>query len=288
MYNSIFICSIVSLILVFPSCQSTNSNREILMHQLEIELANGTSFMEREINEKYHELENKLQDPQTVDRATRWYPKAKFLKAQTKTLITQLESSKLDLSNPDVRKKCLNVLDQYKNKIIQLDDETSKVFGGLINNVNSALDSISINGELRMLDLSSMSELESKTLLAKIIHQVKTIEFVIVEYCNQSSEAIICGYHRFSALIGQNTTHLKNGETLEISAGIGAFSTNVKPLVKIDNVIQVCDPSTGIMQRTFKVNEKTGKHFKLVHIEFSNPEGKKETLEKKIEYTIDD
>jgi hypothetical protein len=41
-------------------------------------------------------------------------------------------------------------------------------------------------------------------------------------------------FERFSAVIVQNTNHLKAGEVLEIHAGVGAFGEAARPGITID------------------------------------------------------
>jgi hypothetical protein len=94
-------------------------------------------------------------------------------------------------------------------------------------------------------------------------------------------------YYKNRPLVSQNTLHLKSGENLEITAGIGAYNSIVKPQIIIDNQRFAIDEATGRAYCSFKVNDAIGKHFKVVNIEYTEQDGKKETLQTKVEYTID-
>jgi len=80
------------------------------------------------------------------------------------------------------------------------------------------------------------------------------------------------GFQVFSAIAAQNTTFLKSGELLEITAGVGSFSVAARPKITIDGKNIPLDPDGTAIYR-IKAPGKPGKHVIPVKIEFVKPDG---------------
>ena len=89
----------------------------------------------------------------------------------------------------------------------------------------------------------------------------------------------------FSVLLGQSTTHAKPGEMIEISAGVGSYSTRGNPRIKINGI--AASLSNGVADYQLKVSDKAGKHSVQVTIDFINDDGENVTFTQKIYYSTD-
>lgn len=89
----------------------------------------------------------------------------------------------------------------------------------------------------------------------------------------------------YQAIVGQSSSYVKAGEKIEITAGIGSFSTQERPVITI-NRNNVSLRETGAAVYSFKASNKPGKHFVPVKIEFTNQDGQKMTQEFNVKYTV--
>jgi hypothetical protein len=96
-----------------------------------------------------------------------------------------------------------------------------------------------------------------------------------------------CGYESFQALIGLNSSCVKAGDEIEINAGVGSFSTAAQPHFSIDGKLIPANEN-GIAAYKFKTPLKAGTYSKTVKIEFYKPDGTKESMAKKLDYTVID
>jgi gliding motility-associated protein GldM len=123
------------------------------------------------------------------------------------------------------------------------------------------------------------------TLLNKIRYDILSSENQLLNYFNSMCSAIVESFDRFSAIIGTNSSYLKNGQRLELYAGLGAFSVSLKPQIFINgNSIQIGED--GVAKYTFKIKSHPGKFKIPVRIEFTKPDGSPMILEKKVEYIV--
>jgi hypothetical protein len=176
--------------LLFSSCNLSKSNHERLVHELDIEINNATGLIVRETDNEYHELENKLTDPITLDKALNWFPKAKFVRAQTKNILSILENESMDLAKQNDQNECSKALKNYKEEIIKLDEGIARKFNSIFIDLTSPFDSIQIDNQLKKLDFSELSTIENKAFIGKLIYRIRMIENAITEYCNVNAVII--------------------------------------------------------------------------------------------------
>ena len=71
------------------------------------------------------------------------------------------------------------------------------------------------------------------TILSKFQNDVKTSENRVVQFCHNKVGEVVVRFDTYAAIIGQNSNYLMPGQELEITAGVGAFSTGAKPTITI-------------------------------------------------------
>jgi gliding motility-associated protein GldM len=95
------------------------------------------------------------------------------------------------------------------------------------------------------------------TILSKFQNDVLRSGNVVAEYCQSQvgkQEVIL---DRFEVLTSQNSTYLLPGQTLEVKAGIGSFSSAAKPTITINGVSQLANDS-GFARYTTTINGGAG------------------------------
>ncbi len=94
------------------------------------------------------------------------------------------------------------------------------------------------------------------------------------------------GFETFSVIAAQNSTYLKAGQLLEITAGVGTFSWASRPKITINGKHIALDQA-GVAIYKMKTPEKAGKYSVPVKIEYVKPDGSASSLIKKIEYIVE-
>jgi gliding motility-associated protein GldM len=121
------------------------------------------------------------------------------------------------------------------------------------------------------------------TILSKFQNDVKNTEAQLVDYCHQQIGTVKVVYDEFEAIAQANTSYAMQGDDIEITAGVGAFSAAAKPTITINgqNV-----PLTG-GKAIFKTKASgTGDHNIPVKIEYTKPDGTKAVKTEIVKYTV--
>jgi gliding motility-associated protein GldM len=122
------------------------------------------------------------------------------------------------------------------------------------------------------------------TILSKLQNDVKNAEAQMVDYCHRQIGAVKLVYNNFQAFAQANTTYAMPGQEIEITAGVGAFSDAAKPDIYIaGQKTQLTKEGTAVW-KTIAGSE--GTKTVDVLIEYSKPDGTKNTIPKTIIYEV--
>ncbi len=122
------------------------------------------------------------------------------------------------------------------------------------------------------------------TILSKFQNDVKNSESQMVDYCFKQIGSVKVVFDKFEAFAGTNATYLMPGDELDVTAGIGAFSSAAKPDIYINGSLQPLNED-GVADYKSKV-EGAGAHTVEVKIAYVKPDGTKETRTKIIKYEV--
>ena len=122
------------------------------------------------------------------------------------------------------------------------------------------------------------------TILSKFQNDVKNSESQMIDYCYKQIGSVKVVFDKFEAFAGTNATYLMPNDELEVTAGIGAFSSAAKPDIYINGVKQSLN-ADGVADYKSKVSG-TGAHDVTVKIEYTKPDGTKDQTTKVIKYTV--
>jgi hypothetical protein len=86
-------------------------------------------------------------------------------------------------------------------------------------------------------------------------------------------------------MVGQNSTILMPGEELQIYSGIGSFSLESRPKISVYGK-PIPIEADGIAVYKIKTLSKPGKYYVPVKINYIDQEGRQQTVEREIEYTV--
>jgi gliding motility-associated protein GldM len=123
------------------------------------------------------------------------------------------------------------------------------------------------------------------TILSKFENDVKNSEAMVVDFCHQQVGAVEKVFNSYQPLVGQNSNYLMPGQELTITAGIGAYNAQSKPVVTIDGVTVPLN-ANGVAEYKTTAGG-TGSYTKHINISYFNQAtGKQEQQSYDVPYTV--
>jgi len=302
--------AIIAFVFILSSC-SNNSKSSLSVFKATLdgfENANKTISFNNIL--LYQEFENKLFDARFDDRAKIWNPKVIRIKELCSQLNIYIQKQKDQLKDTlgvkrekelyetenfdavnnlfigkGVGEELLLKLKEFKKEILNVDPKINKTFENRIEFASKGFESSAVsNNNFSKIYFNHLPVIGALALLSKFENNVLILENQLVTFCNLQQGYIDEYFSTISILIGQNSNYLKGGDELEITAGIWAFSSTVKSEIMInDKPIQVVN---GVAVYKIKTQQKAGKYFVPVKIEYVAEDGRKEVVMKNISYTI--
>ena len=266
----------ISILFILGSCSQEKHNESIKSDQ---SLALATQIIENYTTQEYNDLKSKLFDPTTSERAKIWYSNAEMIKNLTTDAYSNIDSCFKFCKEDNLEKSkshLLEITGKYKESILQVNTEIWQSFR---NEFATLVDSTSLIG--------FTTSKSNKEFQNKIHNSISLIANRTISFCNlMTSAGCILRYEKFSVLIGQNSKHFKAGEKIEITAGVGSFSSASQPNINIDNqIISINDLGYAEFKKVLKGD--TGRHVIPLTISYYSPDGIKKTTKHEIEYYID-
>ncbi|MBS1567394.1 MAG: gliding motility protein GldM, partial [Bacteroidetes bacterium] len=122
------------------------------------------------------------------------------------------------------------------------------------------------------------------TILSKLENDVKNSEAQMVDYLHSQVGQVKVVFDKFQAIAQSSTSYAMPNDPIEITAGVGAFSEAAKPKIYIEGALQ---PLTSDGTAVYKTTASgTGDHNVNVKIEYARPDGRIETVNKVVKYTV--
>jgi hypothetical protein len=282
---------LISLVVLFFSCANNPKNNTAIFNAFNESLVNSNEAIDKSSQSIYTTIQNKLTDPSTSYKAEIWYPKAMIVNNLSKIIFTYIEELKELVKQKGVledekAKELYTKLKEYKNKIMGIDSGMTAVFDTSIIITTRSFDSSSYRRDdftKTFFDYTQREVIFS--ILSKFQNNIKIIENRMAAFCNSNIPSSERFYDRYSAIVAQSSSYVKAGEKIEITAGVGVFSINSKPVVIINgkNIQLRYD---GTVHYQFNASNKQGIHYIPVEITFTDEVGKKQRINKPIEYTV--
>jgi hypothetical protein len=305
---------IMALVAVLAACRQQEPQSQLKEINEALELANG--IIEDNNRLVYEELNNKLPDPRTHAQALVWQPKAEVIRRRalaSKRLIDSIkaqlirQSDSLKMTGNEIVEQVITANEiggSLFDKLVLFEDSMACVFNSAVFADNSnrveALRKDSLDfykyvshNKIRhsskkdwiQKSFSKCSPLMAVLALNKEESNLIGIEKFLIDYCNLMAVDNYCGYDRFGGIASINSSVVKPGDTLVITAGVGAFSNIMYPRITIDGWrIKLNDRK--IAKHTFFANERPGTYTVPVKIEFMDADGSKRIETNEIRYTV--
>jgi hypothetical protein len=272
----------LSIVLVaLSSCNNSDKNSSLIFEELNESLERSNKVIENSTRSLLYDLENKKRKGITAERAFVWYAKADSIKSRTDGLVKFIKQLQLNLGNREGYEKEMSdlkdSLGKYRNFILSFDSVMETRLTKTI-----PIFTIGIKNETQF----DKGTFQAKTTLLKVENDVRVGENMAIAYCNQQT-ALGCNltYFMTSAIATSNSTKFGVGEEMIINLGVGEFSLASKPSFFVNNK-NVPPNENGIGEYKINVGNKPGKYKVRVKIMHLAPDGRKEEIEKDIEYTV--
>jgi gliding motility-associated protein GldM len=268
-------------------------------------------------NTLYKSLVEKLNDPQSAEKAKIWEPKAmqaKKLSDDMNGYINDLKAqllkaadlrmkwdSKIKDSVQDYREDNLDAstrlfethgkgkelkdrLDEYKQQMLAIDPSIKQQFESSfpVNTVPP------VSQEGKQKDFTQTffhmtPTVAALTMLSKFQNNIKNAENMIVTYCHSQIGAVAVHMDQVGVLVGQNSNYLMPGQQLSVTAGVGAYSSSSTPTITINGSNVPVTAGQGTYNTTVS---GAGEHTVNVNVKFKDENGNWVTKTQTVTYTV--
>lgn len=301
--------------LVLTALLALNVSSEILnaFKTVNSSLEKTNSVITASTSEIMSSLNEKKNDAASREKANYWYPKAeqvqaksaavnKFIQELKDRILTEAGGDPNDPNkafkedNLDIAtrimiekgegKKLEKMLNEYKTAILGIDTAIAKAFANSLPlNLDKPQSKNKAGKTWEGAYFHMVPTVASLTILSKFQNDIKTTENKVVTFCHEQVGQVVVRNNAYAAIAVADANYVLPGQKFNITAGIGGFSTEVKPEVYIDGVKSEVDPSLGIATKEITAGG-LGKHSVKIHFEYTDQDGNKRPVDKVIEYTV--
>ena len=274
--------------LVFISC-SDHSKKEIeIIKALNEGIENSNLAISAESIEVLTSLQSKLNERGSEERAKVWFPKAEKVQQLSKDIFDYIENIKLKFKDSSINgTELFEKLKSYREQVLKVDQKITNEFEKYLPLFTKSIDSSKNDSEKLFKDYFRNTSSEAViAMLNKIENNVRVNELKLITYCNEQVGLIIldCGSGIASVVI-TNSLVFKPKDRIEITAGIILFDKRFDPRVFIyDKAIDRKDD--GFAHYKLRAPSKPGKYYVPVKINYTDQNGRQQTIQKEIEYTV--
>lgn len=262
-------------------------------------------------------FEEKLKEPESRAKAEEWMPKAQQAVNLTKGLNDYIEGLKKQIltgagfdpakngdstfkeDNQDVAtrimveegkgKELRAKLEKYKKDMAGISPQLANSVNNILKQIDLSVPQTKSSGHggadsWEAVYFRMVPTVAAITMLSKFQNDVKTSENKVVSLFHEQVGQVKVRFNQFAAIVGQSSNYLMPGQELTINAGVGAFSTDAKPVINIggvnvpvnaEGVAEYKTMATAIGTRTVPVN-----------IQYVDQDGNPKTISKTITYTV--
>lgn len=236
----------------------------------------------------YRALLQKQATPETKQHADRFMPMVKWVRRCTDNLskaITQLKDEfnkdkNVDPSDPS--------LDSLFRSLANYSGTLYKIIP------DSADRHMLLDDFAEILELKKIDQLTFKNLvleggpgyLAQLRNDLRTLESRILHFTNKRI-GIVEDFPVTTAITGQNTKHLKRGDSIEIYAALLTVVPIISPLIRINRQDMPLNSERAVVYRR-QVNGKPGQQTIPVQYTFTSLDGRKDSITHTISFTVDE
>ncbi|MES1249420.1 MAG: hypothetical protein ABUL46_01980 [Chitinophaga rupis] len=121
--------------------------------------------------------------------------------------------------------------------------------------------------------------------LNKLQNDINLSEHRLVRFCDTHANSNFCGFDRPHPVVFLNSSYVKAGQPVEVSAGVQLLSINTNPVIMI-NGTRIRLNTQGLAVDSIRTEGKKGKFVVPVKVDFTTPDGLVVHYSKHLEYTV--
>lgn len=305
--------------LVLTAILALNVSNEVInaFRVVDTSLINTNSNISTTNNNLYSSLAAKLNDPQSAEKARIWQPMALKAKELSDTMNIYLNNLKHQLKvaadlkmkfnqatndsiedyrfdNLDASTRMFETngegtrlkarLDQYKQDMLNINPAIKKQFE---NNFPVSTDvPLSLEGKKKDFTQTYFHmtpTVAALTMLSKFQNNIKNAENEVVTYCHNQIGAVEVHMDQVGVLVGQNSNYLMPGQELNVTAGVGAYSSSASPTISINGSSVPVSNGQGMYKTTVS---GTGEKSVSVNVSFLDENKKLVTRTETVKYVV--
>jgi hypothetical protein len=290
-----------SFLLCVASCHPDPSNSQL--KEVDTGLNLSIHFIAGQNDAVYASLQQKLADPTTRDLSNRWSPpalKVRMLSAGAISLIDSIHTKLTavgSISRED-EKGLFDTLVNCKRGLLDVFPDSVDAYKlflaadreNLKRHIPLLLES-SVHGQpgLNFTEWSDLLFHGDTSMIALSLDKLKIdillSEQEIVKYCDKHVISTVDRFTIFAPLVTLNSNIVAPGDTIELSAGIGAYYSSVRPNITIAGA-SVPVYSGGLAFYTLRASKRPGRYSIPVKIEYTTPYGRQSTVERDVRYQV--
>lgn len=308
---------VAALVVLLAGCQQKENTEQLKAINKSLEKSND--FIKDAANRVLMDMENKTHRPEYKAKATLWILVMKKVETQTDTLIEGIEKLKSEVVKKTDAVKLdkaaafgllnklaffkdnipayFNIIDsfempklpyEYLKKYCKNIYKTSPLLPGYMEGQNTEQRSAYINKWLDN-NLRGSSALMTTAVLNKLKNDILYTKSMLMDLFSMQVGCVDGpgSYTVYSAIATLNSTYVKRGQTIEVTAGMGEFSFDRISRVTINgNEVKLGDYAKTVHR--FIADGKPGKHSLMVKIEYKDIDGSPRYFNEKLEYEIAD
>ncbi len=259
-------------------------------------------------------LSRKLADQTTHDKAAIWHPIATDIVGYADKANAMIENYKKELmlaaggdksdpskgykiDNLDAAtrlfvkngkgKELLKGLTEFRDNVLKRD---SAIAGQFTNSLPINLETpVSTTGAKKKsweeTYFHMVPTIAALTILSKFQNDVKVTENKIVAFCHAKVGEVVLVQDAFAAIAVADANYVLPGQDINVTAGVGGFSTKVQPQITINGTGVAIDATDGAAH--YKMTSgAVGAHSIPVNITYTDQNGERKNIQKTIEYTV--
>lgn len=305
-----FLCAAVIIACLY-SCSSGNDGGITLLKEVNSSLIRSNQITTFSTENIYQSLEDKIKKPESSDRASRWFPKAKKIRKLTESILQDVKRIKSDLieeagfdplkeEKPESAKEAVDYIFKehkegqllfqklalYKKDMLAVEPLMEEYIRTAV--IVTGIDSLGTTGSF-IDKYFKNTLLDAITMLNKIENDILITENKLTGMCNDNV-GVGCnlGIVFYKVLIGQNSNVVRPGEKMQIRAGLGHYEVELKPVISIAGK-HIPLNEIGFSQYDFNASSKPGFYSLPVQIKFfDHITGEEVTIQETVKYTVTD
>ncbi len=283
---SFFSVAVTILSISFFACNNSSKTDRAIIAAMEESLVSSNKYLHVSTQSVLASLEDKMSDPVTHEKAKVWFPKAEKIQDLSEKLHSYIEKLKGKKVDKETAITLFEKIQGYKTDILSTDSLIKETFEPYIKIDNLTAPAGATKASFFASFLKNASSSSVTAFLGKLQNSVKVTENKIVVFCHEQVPNAFCGLSSYvSAIIGQSSKIVTQGDVIEIIAGVGSFERRTNPEITINEKLITLN-DYGNARYQLKANNKPGNYSIPVRISYTDQDAKKQIIETTVKYTV--